>query len=134
MSDECFFCRAIREKAGDFPMESENFVARMDDFAISKGHCEILPKKHIESFLDLTDDQVLELYSLIKKMKKHLDDTLHPDAYNFGCNEGRAAGRTIDHFHYHIIPRYLGDVPNPRGGIRNIIAEKGNYSGTIFDK
>jgi len=50
-----------------------------------------------------------------------------PDAYNHGLNDGEAAGRSIHHLHWHIIPRYFGDVENPRGGIRHIIPEKGNY-------
>ena len=50
-----------------------------------------------------------------------------PDAYNFGNNDGEAAGRTIHHLHIHVIPRYFGDVPDPRGGIRYIIPEYANY-------
>lgn len=72
--------------------------------------------------------------SLNKKSKlycqqilNHIGISKKPDGYNIGINEGEAAGRTIHHLHIHIIPRYFGDVPNPRGGIRHIIPEKGNY-------
>ena len=64
---------------------------------------------------------------LCKGMLQHIGFNKKPDAYNFGNNDGEAAGRTIHHLHIHIIPRYLGDVPDPRGGIRNIIPELGNY-------
>lgn len=62
-----------------------------------------------------------------KKMLTHIGIDKKPDAYNFGNNDGEAAGRTIHHLHYHIIPRYIGDVPDPRGGIRHIIPGLGNY-------
>jgi diadenosine tetraphosphate (Ap4A) HIT family hydrolase len=50
-----------------------------------------------------------------------------PDAYNHGFNDGKAAGRTIDHLHWHIIPRYEKDMSDPRGGVRFVIPEMGNY-------
>lgn len=50
-----------------------------------------------------------------------------PDAYNHGLNDGKAAGRTIDHFHYHIIPRWEGDTDDPSGGIRHLIEGQGDY-------
>lgn len=60
-------------------------------------------------------------------MKERIDSDYHPDGYNIGVNDGRAAGRSIDHCHMHIIPRYIGDVTNPRGGVRHVIPDKGNY-------
>ena len=50
-----------------------------------------------------------------------------PDAYNQGFNDGVAAGQTVPHFHYHIMPRWYGDQADPRGGIRHLFAGKGNY-------
>lgn len=64
---------------------------------------------------------------LCKKMLTHCGLKKKPDGYNIGNNEGEAAGRTIHHLHIHIIPRYFGDVENPRGGIRHIIPGLGNY-------
>jgi histidine triad (HIT) family protein len=62
-----------------------------------------------------------------QKMLEHPGIDRKPDGYNFGNNDGIAAGRTIHHFHLHIIPRFLGDVEDPRGGIRHIISGMGNY-------
>ena len=56
-----------------------------------------------------------------------LDERFHPAGYNVGFNAGAEAGQTIDHLHVHVIPRYRGDVPDPRGGIRNVIPTVGNY-------
>jgi diadenosine tetraphosphate (Ap4A) HIT family hydrolase len=123
---KCFFCD-IQENDDKRIIENEHFFSRYCDFPVSKGHCLIAPKEHIESFFDLTDEQVKELYDLIKKTKEILDKQFSPDAYNIGINEGIAAGRTQSHLHVHLIPRYVGDVENPVGGIRNIIQKKGDY-------
>jgi len=69
----------------------------------------------------------MSIYDLISKIKKIISEKFNPDGCNIGINEGYAAGRTIDHLHIHIIPRYKNDVENPRGGIRNIIPDKGSY-------
>ena len=58
---------------------------------------------------------------------KHIGMGKVPDAYNHGINDGLAAGRTVHHLHWHIIPRFLGDIEDPRGGIRHMIPGKGNY-------
>ncbi len=63
----------------------------------------------------------------LKKMLQHKGLKKKPDGYNIGVNDGRAAGRIVDHLHLHIIPRYFGDVTDPTGGIRNIIPDLGNY-------
>lgn len=63
----------------------------------------------------------------LQKVIENLRINTKPDAYNHGVNDGRAAGRTVDHLHWHIIPRYEGDVADPRGGVRYVIPEMGNY-------
>ena len=109
-------------------LESENFFSRYDDFPVSKGHALVVPKKHIESFFDLKDDNMKELYKLIKKTCEKIREKFNPNGFNIGVNEGAAAGRTIDHLHIQIIPRYVGDVENPKGGIRWIFPEKADYT------
>ncbi len=67
--------------------------------------------------------------ALVKEVKRLLDIRLSPapDGYNVGFNSGGAAGQIVPHVHIHVIPRYLGDMPDPRGGVRHVIPDKGNY-------
>lgn len=123
----CLFCDKDNTKEHSIIDENELFYARKDNFPVAKWHTEIVIKKHIESIFELTNDEILQLFDLIKKVKNTLQEEHHPDAFNIGINDGEAAGRTIHHLHVHIIPRYKGDVENPRGGVRNIIPGKWNY-------
>lgn len=123
----CLFCDWKNKEANRLITQSANFYARYDKFPANPGHCEIIPKKHLQSFFSLNQKQITECYRLIKKVKKLIDKKFKPHSYNIGVNEGEAAGRTIHHLHIHLIPRYTGDVKNPRGGVRNVIPGKGNY-------
>jgi diadenosine tetraphosphate (Ap4A) HIT family hydrolase len=123
----CLFCDKDNKEKHRVIIENDLFYSRWDNFPVSDGHAEIVPKKHIVSFFDLSREEVLQMYELIVKTKKIIFEKYSPDSCNIGLNDGRAAGRTIDHLHIHIIPRYVGDVENPRGGIRNVIPGKGNY-------
>jgi diadenosine tetraphosphate (Ap4A) HIT family hydrolase len=123
----CLFCDWKNKDRHHLVTQSENFYARYDNFPVSPGHCEIVPKKHTDSFFKLNSSQLAEFYLLLKKTQKIIAKKFHPTGYNLGINEGEAAGRTIHHLHFHLIPRYRGDVKNPRGGIRNIMPGKGNY-------
>ncbi len=98
-----------------------------DGFPISPGHTLIIPKRHIASFFETTPDERNELLSLLDRAQKNLQTEFNPDAFNIGINDGAAAGQTIPHLHIHLIPRYQGDLPDPRGGVRWIIPEKAKY-------
>jgi len=127
MTKECLFCDYSNAERNHILVENDLAYARWDNYAVSKGHAEIVPKRHVESFFDLTDDELSSVYQLAKEAKAQIASLFSPDAYNIGVNDGEAAGRTIHHLHIHIIPRYTGDVENPRGGVRHIIPGKGNY-------
>jgi len=127
-TEYCLFCDKDNAKEHRIIFENELFYARWDNFPINKGHAEIMPKRHIVSFFNLSEEELIQMFDLLKRVKQLIDEKYHPDGYNVGSNEGEAAGRTIHHLHIHIIPRYFGDVPNPVGGIRNIIPEKGDYT------
>ncbi len=130
----CFFCDVQNRKKDDLKILDNNiFAARFSEFPVSPGHCEIFAKTHTNSFFDLSSEELLSFFEAIKEVKNIVDDKHKPDAYNIGINEGQAAGRSIDHLHVHLIPRYKGDVPNPRGGVRNIIPDKGDYVKEIKD-
>jgi len=134
MGSNCFFCDVQKSEDDQKITENEYFFARYDDFPVSEGHCEIISIDHLVSFFDLTPEQVQSMYELIKKTKKIIDEKFGPDGYNIGINEGEVAGRTLNHLHVHLIPRYNGDVENPRGGVRNIIPEKADYTGDVEER
>jgi diadenosine tetraphosphate (Ap4A) HIT family hydrolase len=98
-----------------------------DGFPISPGHTLIIPRRHIGSFFELTGGERTSLLVLLDQAKEDLDGKFQPDGFNIGINDGAAAGQTVPHLHIHLIPRYLGDRPDPRGGVRWIIPEKADY-------
>lgn len=98
-----------------------------DGFPISDGHTLIVPKRHIGSFFELETTERDALLALLDEAKRELDESKRPDGYNIGINDGAPAGQTISHLHIHLIPRYIGDRADPRGGIRWIMPEKADY-------
>jgi len=107
----------------DIVLEDDNFFSIYDAAPVSKGHTIIIPKKHIISFFEIKPEFAKLLYQFIVKVKNKIDEKHHPDGYNIGINDGRSAGRSIDHLHIHLIPRYNEDIKEPRGGIRNIFGK-----------
>lgn len=122
----CKFCDPVYQHKRTV-LENKWFFAKFDGNPVTMGHLIIIPKRHIASFFYLSDQEIIAAYDLIKKVKILLDEKYHPDAYNIGLNNGKAAGQTVFHLHIHVIPRYFGDVSDPTGGVRNVIPEKGNY-------
>lgn len=113
----------------DKPRLLENdlaFVIR-DGFPVSEGHCLIVPKRVYANYFDSTQDEMDGLQQLLTTTKQLLDEEFSPDGYNVGINCGEYAGQTVPHVHIHLIPRYQGDMDNPRGGVRGVIPSKQNY-------
>ena len=125
MDNNCPFCKAESER--DIIASSSLSVAFFDGFPVSPGHALIIPKRHVSSFFDLSKDEQQDLLNLTDRVKQIVEERYHPDGYNIGINVGEAAGQSIFHVHMHLIPRYQGDVPNPRGGVRGVIPAKQNY-------
>jgi diadenosine tetraphosphate (Ap4A) HIT family hydrolase len=98
-----------------------------DAFPISPGHTLIIPKRHVGSFFDLEADERAELLVLLCQAKVVADKEFSPQGYNIGINDGAAAGQTVPHLHLHLIPRFEGDLPDPRGGVRWVIPKKAKY-------
>jgi len=98
-----------------------------DAYPISPGHTLIIPKRHVGSFFELSADERSDLLALLDSAKADLDKEFKPQAYNIGINDGAAAGQTVPHLHIHLIPRYEGDRPDPRGGVHWITPEKADY-------
>lgn len=123
-SATCPFCEMPQSR---IIHESENAMVVRDGFPISNGHSLIIPKHHYPDFFSLPENIRTELFELVDIAKKQLDAELSPNGYNIGINSGEAAGQTVLHLHIHLIPRFKGDVQDPRGGVRWIFPDKAKY-------
>lgn len=102
-------------------------LALHDGFPISTGHTLIVPRRHVASLSEIHQDEVAALWTLLAQTRSLLDEKYAPAGYTIGVNDGVAAGQTVLHLHIHLIPRYAGDVPDPRGGVRWVIPSKADY-------
>lgn len=102
------------------------FIIR-DGYPVSPGHTLVIPRRHVASFFEATSAERAAMLMLLDDAKITLDMTHAPTGYNIGINDGAAAGQTVPHLHLHLIPRYAGDLSDPRGGVRWVIPEKANY-------
>ncbi len=109
--------------------QDEFFMVAFDKFPVSPGHTLIIVKRLVARFQELTSAEKARMIHWIDWCQGHLDKTLSPkpDAYNIGINDGAAAGQTIGQLHVHVIPRYRGDVSDPRGGVRFVVPSKARY-------
>lgn len=123
--DKCVFCESV--SAERIIYEDSTWIAILDGFPVSKGHTILIPKRHCETFFDLNDVENGTVIATINVVKTILDTKYSPNGYNIGVNCGKSAGQTIQHCHIHIIPRYEGDVEDPRGGIRGCIPNRMKY-------
>jgi diadenosine tetraphosphate (Ap4A) HIT family hydrolase len=101
----------------------ENALAyvRPDNNSLSRGHVLVIPKRHVADFFDMTAPEQSAVLSLLAEAQKSIQKAHSPDGYNIGVNVGKAGGQSRMHVHVHLIPRYAGDVPDPRGGIRCVL-------------
>ena len=123
----CPFCSLPADRT---VLSSANAIALRDAYPISPGHTLIVPRRHIGSFFEATAQERVELLALLNAAKLGLDEEFAPAAFNIGINDGSAAGQTVPHLHIHLIPRYVGDRTDPRGGVRWIIPDKADYWST----
>jgi diadenosine tetraphosphate (Ap4A) HIT family hydrolase len=122
--DRCPFCNIERSR---ILLESEQAIAVPDAFPVADGHMLVVPRPHVGSIYELTTSEQRAVWSLVGQVREHLLTGLRPHGFNIGFNEGVAAGQTVEHAHIHVIPRRLGDVPDPRGGIRWVLPDKAAY-------
>ena len=126
LNDPCIFCNPK-----DDEILAENTLALLikDNSPVSDGHCLIIPRRHIKTQFELTTEENQAVFELIKKAKEIILENGHqPDGYNIGSNNDVAAGQSVFHLHVHVIPRYKGDVEQPKGGIRQVIPKNAMYS------
>ncbi len=130
MSD-CVFCRLDNL---ELIAENNLALAFYDGCPINEGHTLIIPRRHVETYFDATPEEHAAIISLVFEVKNYLQKKYSPDGYNIGANVGQAAGQTVFHFHIHIIPRYRGDVADPKGGIRKVISHRHSIHGSSCRK
>lgn len=125
MMQACIFCSP---EALKIFAQNDLAFAIWDAFPVAKGHALVIPKRHVAEYFGLSSEELIACHELLVQAR-HLILEQDPSVqgFNIGLNAGEAAGQTVFHCHFHLIPRRLGDVAEPRGGVRNVIPGKGSY-------
>ena len=124
-NNPCIFC-VIRKEELQF--ENRLAYSSIDSYPVSEFHSLIVPKRHVETYFELTSEEIQACNELILKTKeKILKQDSSVKAFNIGTNAGKIAGQSIMHCHIHLIPRREGDVEDPQGGVRSVIPKKQHY-------
>lgn len=124
-NNDCPFCNPDSDR--ELIVESATAYAIYDKFPVNNGHALIIPKRHCKNYFDLTFKEQAACLFMLNKVKETITAKYNPDGFNIGINVGEKAGQTVDHVHIHLIPRYNGDVEDPRGGVRGVVPSKKNY-------
>jgi len=105
----------------DLVAENALAYARHDSNSLARGHVIVVPKRHVAGFFEMTAEEQSAVLALLVEAQRILQARHRPDGWNIGANIGKAAGQARMHVHVHLIPRYAGDVPDPRGGVRCVL-------------
>lgn len=124
ITNDCPFCVPRSERIF---LSNDLCHARWDRHPVNEGHVLIVPVRHFADYFDATDDEKRSFWEMLKKAKELVADKYKPDGFNIGVNVGEAAGQSVLHVHIHLIPRYKGDVPDPKGGVRGVLPRKQKY-------
>ena len=124
MNSDCPFCELSPERRW---IETELAIAAPDLYPAARGHTLVLPRRHVDSIFELAEEEQAAVWALVADVREVLCAEYRPDAFTIGINDGLAAGQTIPHAHVHVIPRHLGDVADPTGGLRGILPHKARY-------
>ena len=128
-NNPCLFCNPV---ISGIAYQNDLAYASYDTYPVSEYHCLIIPKRHVSDYFDLTNEEIIACNDLIKIVKKNVsNEDKSIKAFNLGANIGKIAGQSIMHCHIHLIPRRAGDVKNPQGGVRSVIAQKQHYKRKI---
>ena len=124
-NNPCIFCKIRKE---ELQFENQLAYSSIDSYPVSEFHSLIVPKRHVETYFELTKKEIQACNELILKTKeKILKQDSGVKGFNIGTNAGKSAGQSIMHCHIHLIPRREGDVENPQGGVRSVIPNKQHY-------
>lgn len=114
MSDSCPFCSGPIE----YYLRRDTAGAFLDRFPVNPGHTLVIPFAHRKDLRDCTAEELSDIWKVVEEVVEYLQEEHRPAGFNIGTNIGAAAGQTVFHCHVHIIPRFDGDTPDPRGGVR----------------
>ncbi|MBI1735743.1 MAG: HIT family protein [Candidatus Rokubacteria bacterium] len=120
---ECPFC----ERPAALVAENAFAIAFPDAFPLTRGHTLVVPRRHVGDIAELSEQERTALWELVEPVRQALGLAYQPDGFNLGMNVGAAAGQTVAHVHLHVIPRYRGDMADPRGGVRLLFPERARY-------
>ena len=121
---KCPFCNPF---ADEIVARNNLCYARWDRYPVNKGHLLVIPFRHIPDFFSMTPVEREAVLALVTECKAVIEENFTPDGYNIGFNVGEAAGQTVMHCHCHVIPRYAGDMEDPRGGVRGVLPGRRMY-------
>ena len=122
---DCPFCARI---ATDPALhQSGAVIAIPDGFPLNPGHTLVIPRRHVADLFALSPEEQADIWRLVAIVRERLLAEHRPDGFNIGLNVGEAGGQTVGHAHVHVIPRFRGDVPDPRGGVRWVIPARAAY-------
>lgn len=125
LKSSCPFCNP--DPQVELLLESAQSFCILDKYPVNPGHALIVPKRHVADYFELSFKEQSSCLFMLNEVKTEIQKRFNPDGYNVGINIGEKGGQTVSHVHIHLIPRYTGDVENPKGGIRGVIPEKKEY-------
>jgi ATP adenylyltransferase len=123
----CLFCSM---PSGRVIAADSLVYAIRDGFPVTTGHSLVIPKRHVDDFFGLTEDELIACSRMLRTLRQSIvAEDSSVEGFNIGMNAGTAAGQTVFHCHIHLIPRRYGDVQDPRGGVRGVIPGRAVYAG-----
>ena len=124
--NDCPFCSPDESRVF---LREELVLGLWDGFPVSPGHALLIPLSHVSTWDEASLEERQALTAAIIDVQERIRQEREPDGFNIGMNIGTAAGQTVPHLHLHVIPRYRGDVADPRGGIRWVVPDRADYWG-----
>ena len=122
--EECPFCPMNTRRVF---YKDDLVVGFWDGFPVAPGHALLVTRRHVSSWFETTAEEQRAMLVAIEHAREAISRRHAPDGFNIGINDGAAAGQTVPHLHVHVIPRYAGDVDDPRGGIRWVLPGRAPY-------
>ena len=110
-------------KPADLSLENEQAYVQFERDSLSSGHVIVVPLRHVADFFEMSVSEQDAVSRLLREAHAYISERFSPDGFNIGVNIGKAAGQNRMHVHVHLIPRYTGDVADPKGGVRAVLTK-----------